>query len=290
MATAAADVTHLNLNRTELAKMIAAKIRSKRDELTAYWNASTPVKHCIIDDLLPQDLAEFIATSFPNEDVLRKRSSLRERKRVGVEIDKYEPIMGEILLAFHEPEVVEACIEVTGIAGMEADPTLYVSGLSAMREGDFLNPHLDNSHDGDESRYRAINLLYYITPEWKLENGGNLELWDLNVKNASVVHARFNRLVLMATDDKSWHSVTKVIVPGRRQCVSNYYFTKAAPGQASYKHLTTFAGRPDEPFKKFVLSLDGWLRNSVKKVMPFLHKRNWHRRDIDETQSIKKPK
>jgi Rps23 Pro-64 3,4-dihydroxylase Tpa1-like proline 4-hydroxylase len=35
-----------------------------------------------------------------------------------------------------------------------------------MGKGDFLNPHLDNSHDGDQKNYRAINVLYYLSENW----------------------------------------------------------------------------------------------------------------------------
>ena len=47
-----------------------------------------------------------------------------------------------------------------------------------MGRNGFLNPHIDNSHDGDIRLYRALNLLYYVFPSWQRSNGGNLELWD----------------------------------------------------------------------------------------------------------------
>lgn len=41
--------------------------------------------------------------------------------------------------------------------------------------------------------YRALNLLYYVSPGWRLENGGNLELWDEHVTTPMTVESRFNR-------------------------------------------------------------------------------------------------
>ena len=32
-----------------------------------------------------------------------------------------------------------------------------------MPQGNYLKPHLDNSHDRDRKRYRVLNLLYYVT-------------------------------------------------------------------------------------------------------------------------------
>ena len=42
-----------------------------------------------------------------------------------------------------------------------------VAGL-AMFEGDFLNPHVDNSHDANREKYRRLNLLFYVSPDWKM--------------------------------------------------------------------------------------------------------------------------
>jgi Rps23 Pro-64 3,4-dihydroxylase Tpa1-like proline 4-hydroxylase len=37
----------------------------------------------------------------------------------------------------------------------------------AMSKGAYLRPHLDNSHDKNRKRYRVVNLLYYVTPDWR---------------------------------------------------------------------------------------------------------------------------
>ncbi len=37
----------------------------------------------------------------------------------------------------------------------------------AMSKGVYLRPRLDNSHDKNRKRYRVVNLLYYVTPEWR---------------------------------------------------------------------------------------------------------------------------
>ena len=57
---------------------------------------------------------------------------------------------------------------------------LYASGLSMMFKNDYLNPHIDNSHDA-RKKYRRLNLLFYVSPDWNYDNGGNFELWDESV-------------------------------------------------------------------------------------------------------------
>lgn len=241
-------------NRESLGRTIAGRLGRDEQRLREAWDVSTPVRHCVIDDLLPVEIAEAVFAAFPSAEVLYARSSLRERKRIGVELERYDSLMAEILFAFQQSAVRDVVSRITGLSDLQADPTLYASGLSAMEQGDFLNPHLDNSHDGDQERYRVLNLLYYVTPGWKLENGGNLELWDRGVTQSRTVEARCNRLVLMSTDQSSWHSVNKVLIPGRRTCVSNYYFSQKSNSGSDYRHVTTFTGRPEEGFKRVVLN------------------------------------
>ena len=101
-----------------------------------------------------------------------------------------------------------------------------------MSKEDFLNPHIDNSHDRDKKRYRKLNLLYYVTPGWEEGFGGNFELWDEKVKKERD-NFKFNRLVIMETNKQSWHSVNIVITDKIRCCVSNYYFSPIS----SYKKI-----------------------------------------------------
>ena len=52
---------------------------------------------------------------------------------------------------------------------------LYAGGISMMAPGHFLNPHIDNSHDKFRQRYRVLNLLSYVSPDWDQTRGCNLE-------------------------------------------------------------------------------------------------------------------
>jgi len=268
--------------RDELAQAIAQRIDQQVDALSQAWAASTPVKHVVIDDLLPVDTAGQIAASFPDPQTLMQRKSLKERKRVGIDVSHYDPIIGDILFAFHQPCVIAAVTRVTGLLEMTADPTLYASGLSVMGQGDFLNPHKDNSHDGDRQKYRVLNLLYYLCDDWSESAGGNLELWNDTVTRNTTVVSGFNRLVLMGTDDTSWHSVSQVTVDRPRRCVSNYYFSDKPLCDHDYSHVTTFAGRPEETIKRQVLKVDSAVLNTVGKMFPSLTKHTKHRIKDDQ--------
>ena len=138
-----------------------------------------------------------------------------------------------------------------------------------MGQGNFLNPHLDNSHNNDRSLYRVLNLLYYVTPDWQQGNGGNLELWPAGTKAEPLtIVSRFNRLVVMTTGPDSWHSVSEVRIDTPRCCVSNYYFSEHPVGDKEYFRVTTFRGRPEQPLRDMVLRADAALRQGIRALKP----------------------
>jgi Rps23 Pro-64 3,4-dihydroxylase Tpa1-like proline 4-hydroxylase len=197
------------------------------------------------------------------------KRSLRERKAIMARMAECNPLVGEAIYAFHEPEVVELVSQITGTPDLSADPHLYAGGISAMGRGDFLNPHLDNSHDKDRARWRAFNLLYYVTPDWPSDEGGNLELWPQGVDGEAVtIHSRFNRLAVMVTHGQSWHSVSPVQCDAVRMCVSNYFFTPRPMRQTDTFHVTSFRGRPEQRLIDTVLRADAFTRDAIRKVKP----------------------
>ncbi len=200
------------MNRTEYATLILERLSAETDRLREEFSRHT-VQSCFVDDLLPKELALEIFHSFPDKSTMVLKKSLRENKYVAAQMDEYAPILEEIVYAFQDARVLNAVAEITEIRGMVPDDRLYAGGVSLMAFENFLNPHLDNSHDKDRAMYRVLNLLYYVTPDWSHEQGGNLELWDTGPKGLPrQITSHFNRLALMATHQKSWHSVSHSLV------------------------------------------------------------------------------
>lgn len=256
------------MRRTEYADHIARRMAAAQAEMKAQFSTPGQVQTCWVDDVLPPEAAREIHTAFPDKSQMMERKTLREHKFVAAQMDRYNPLLEEIIYAFQDPRVVALTGEITGFKDLFPDEHLYAGGISLMAPGNFLNPHLDNSHDKDRQMYRVLNLLFYVSPEWEKEYGGNLELWDQGPEGqAREIHSKFNRLVLMATHDKSWHSVNKVRHPDRsRCCISNYYFSPTPIIAHEYFHVTSFRGRPEEPMKDLVLQADNALRSGVRKV------------------------
>jgi Rps23 Pro-64 3,4-dihydroxylase Tpa1-like proline 4-hydroxylase len=238
-------------------------------------------KFWIIDDLLPVEFATEIAKKFPEEHVLRQRETIREYKKVGVDFDLYEEIMEDITYSFHDKRVVDRIGQITGIDSMIPDAQLYAGGLSSMTKNSFLNPHLDNSHDDDKKLYRVLNLLYYVSKDWKIEYGGNLLLFPNGLRKQSIeIESKFNRLVLMETNNFSYHAVTKVLHDHPRRCVSNYYFRVNSTNGMVYNHVTSFYAFPSESrFKSSLFALDRSIRQLLSsRYKKIINYKNWHKR------------
>ena len=229
---------------------------------------NTETRHFLLDNLLPQEICESIYNAYPKDGSgFFNRESFREKKRTSAKLDDYDQILADITYAFQDKRVVDLIADFIGFEQIEPDPMLYAGGLSMMFHGDFLNPHIDNSHDKDRNNYRRLNLLYYVAPDWKIENGGNFELWDNTRTIPKTLAALTNRLVVMETNKTSWHSVSRVNVERPRCCVSNYYFSKQSPDDSEYFHVTSFTGRPEEKIKRVIGVVDNTLRNIVSKTL-----------------------
>ena len=254
--------------REQLVKLIVERLVRDKAAITADFHADKGIgtRFTAIDDLLPKDIARRFAETFPDVSQMRLLDSFRERKYTSKSLDKFDPLISDITFAFQDKRVIDTVAEITGIIDAVGDPQLYAGGISAMTTGHFLNPHLDNSHDGDQKNYRVLNLLYYVSPDWKPEHGGNLELWDENLKQPIEIPSLFNRLVLMSTNDKSWHSVNEVLAGRPRCCISNYYFSPHSPNGYETTHVTYFMARPEQKFRRVITRLDSDLRTAVRKI------------------------
>jgi len=267
------------MNREQFAAVIAKNLIAHKETLKKYWQQSAPVRHFYLNELMPAEWAEACYNALPDARKLMLRDTEKERKRVGIALEDYNPLMKDILFAFQDREVIKAVAEITGLQGLEADESLYGSGISMMLEGDFLMPHLDNSHDGDGNKYRVINTLYYISPDWPEDKGGNLELWDKTMHERLELHSKFNRLVVMETHTESIHSVGKVHHNKARACISNYYFSETPANQRAYVHRTTFFARPEDGMvKKFKFQAEGMAKNFLSKFLDNKATRTKHRR------------
>jgi Rps23 Pro-64 3,4-dihydroxylase Tpa1-like proline 4-hydroxylase len=266
------------MTRKDFADLILQKIVESAPSIKEQYEGSKgKIGYFFVDDLLPSELAYQLYDVFPKPEEMVLKKSIREDKYIGVQMNQYNPILEEVIYAFQDKRIVEKICEICEIKDAVPDDKLYAGGLSMMSHKQFLNPHLDNSHDKDRQLWRVLNLLYYVTPDWKEEYGGNLELWPDGMRKPQItIHSKFNRLAVMATHSHSLHSVSPVVFQGNRCCVSNYYFSESPLTEEDTFHVTSFRARPENKTQDWILRADAWLRMNIRKVFKKGIKENPH--------------
>lgn len=251
-----------------LGRLLSERIRSEADRLKADFNRAAPdrIRWCMLDDLLPESVMMAAFSKMPAlADMVRVKSPM-ERKFVCANLQKLSSTLVDIVMAFTDTDVVESIGDIVGAPRLEADLNLYNGGITVMLPGDFMCPHLDNSHDRARRRRREIVLLYYITPCWLPDYEGNLELWDLTRKERqTVVQFCSNRLVLLETTNASWHAIPPIAGPLPRLSVTSYLY--APETEVSPVRLTRFASWPGQPFQNLLFNTQFYLRTAASRVI-----------------------
>lgn len=255
-------------DRYEIADFIVDRMTTEMPRIKEqYLDTRGQIGFFYIDDLLPESVALSIYEQFPRPETMKLKRTLREYKYIAAQMNQYNPILEECVYAFQDSRVVDLIKDVVSIDSAYPDTHLYAGGISMMGMGQYLNPHLDNSHDKDRNRWRVLNLLYYVSPDWIEEFGGNLELWPDGPDGIPLtIPCQFNRLAVMATHNRSWHSVNEIKVDAYRCCVSNYYFSDEPLGPEDHFHVTSFRGRPEQKFRNIILRADSFARMAVRRV------------------------
>ncbi len=254
------------IEKDQLTDLIVNRINETKAQLKKAFFLPHPFKvarHFTLDDLLPTEIAEQIHANFPNPKEMRLLNIPGKLKLKYSHLKDVSTLLQDINSAIQDPKVVALIEEITEIKNQVPDSSPYAGGISTLLKGYRLNPHLDNSHDMGRENYRTVNVLYYVSPNWRLENGGNYELWDEEIKNRIVVPSLFNRMLVMETNRRSWHAVNPVLCEAPRCCVFNYFFSPKSPEDEEYFfNGNSFRARPEQkirrvfekmlPFKKYI--------------------------------------
>lgn len=256
------------MNRTQIADLIINKLEMEKNAIKdSYNNSKDKIGFFVVDNLLPNVLVRRMYDCFPAPSSMKLKRSLREFKYISAQMNNYNALLEETIYAFQDKRIVESIAVACGIDSLYPDEHLYAGGISIMGDKQFLNPHLDNSHDKDRNKWRVFNLLFYVTENWNVEDGGNLELWPDGIGGKQItIHSKFNRLAVMATHQKSWHSVSPIHSDNYRCCISNYYFSDIPLKETDEFHVTSFRGRPNQKIIDLILRADIRLRMGIRKL------------------------
>jgi Rps23 Pro-64 3,4-dihydroxylase Tpa1-like proline 4-hydroxylase len=233
-----------------------ARLRENLSQLSASYRTAEPYPHIVLDDFLPPEIAAAIAADFPspsNDKVWNRLSTDDQRGKSSLRHESVLPhAVRRLIHELNSYTLVEFLEELSGIKDLISDPKLVGGGIHQSHVGGKLSVHLDYSHHPNYQLFRRINLIVYLSPDWREEYGGHFELWDSQAKECKKkVLPAFNRCVIFNTNAISYHGVPEPLTcpPDRqRNSVALYYYTNGAEGglRPEDTHNTIFRSRPGE--------------------------------------------
>jgi 2-oxoglutarate-Fe(II)-dependent oxygenase superfamily protein len=198
-----------------------------------------PFPHVVIDDFLPQIVADRILAEYPSKAAplwldWKNRDVVHQPKKLGIgnatRLAGAPPYIQHVLFALNSFPIVNFLEIATGIQGLIPDPHYIGGGLHQILSGGKLAVHADFNFHARMLLYRRINLLIYFNQDWSPDFGGDLELWDVGLTRCvKRIPPVFNRCVIFNTGRKSYHGHPQPLrTPEHvtRKSFALYYYTR----------------------------------------------------------------
>jgi Rps23 Pro-64 3,4-dihydroxylase Tpa1-like proline 4-hydroxylase len=240
-----------------------SKWNSELSTLALRYQNNPPCPHLLLAGFLNPQVARGVAEEFPapDTDAWIQYKHQNENKQGMTKRELFPPYLGEVADELNSPEFVAWLSQLTGIPGLQADPSLEGGGLHQSGRGGFLNVHTDFSHHHYHKNWRRrINLILYLNDGWQEQWGGAIELWEPTMHSCVAKYPPLlNHALIFNTDDKSFHGFPEPLTcpEGQsRKSLAFYYYTAERDGKYT-PHSTDYRGRPnDGAGKKMLIWLD----------------------------------
>jgi Rps23 Pro-64 3,4-dihydroxylase Tpa1-like proline 4-hydroxylase len=223
---------------------------ASRDNLREKYQSKSPYRYLVFDDILYPDAANTVHDSYPEiSDGVWDGTTYLDQKNKFQKRD-FEPnsCMQEVFDELNSEEFLNWLNYVTEIEEpLISDPGLFGGGLHQSINGAFLNVHVDYNIHPQTKHHRRLNVLIYMNKNWIAEYEGNLELWEINESQQTILEKvvpKFNRCVIFETNEISFHGHPKPLnTPAgvSRKSLATYYYTKTRPvSEISDDHNTIY--------------------------------------------------
>ena len=250
-----------------------------------------PFEHIIIPNFLNAEYAEKLFQSFPEDvdsDSWHKYNNPLEKKYAKDNIKNLPNCLKDFFYLLSTNEITSSFSELSSIQNLECDPYLHGAGLHAHPRGGTLHMHLDYEKHPFLEKERRLNVILYMSKDWKEEWNGETQLWDKNMEKCVVKSpVVFNTAIIFKTNDISWHGLPdKIMCPEGvlRKSIAYYYVSpivaasdekKIGNDGSGYRTKATFTKRPEDPYCEKI--------DKLYKIRPF---RLITQKDLDELDII----
>src|ERR1700742_4869378 len=86
-----------HLTRQAMGAHIAQRLRQEQAALKPIWDSNPNIRYFYIDNVLPEEWASTIRAAYPDPSAMTFKESLRERKYIAAQMNKYNPVLEEII-------------------------------------------------------------------------------------------------------------------------------------------------------------------------------------------------
>lgn len=255
------------------------------DELNKNYNNAEPFEHIIIPNFLNDEYAEIISNKFPTDyHKWHKYYNPIEIKYANDDIDNMNQDIKKLFYILCTNELTELFSKISGIENLEYDPYLHGAGLHAHPRNGRLHMHLDYEKHPYIDKERRLNIILYLSKEWKEEWNGHTELWNTDMtKCVKKSPVKFNTAIIFKTNEISWHGLPEKIkcpIDVYRKSFAFYYISDIITDRkdniigndgSGYRTKATFVKRPTDPYYEQI--------DKLYKIRPF---RRIEKEDMDK--------
>lgn len=231
-------------------------LRRDRDTLfllKQHYREAKPFPHMVLKNVFDPLVLNALEREVPRPDESWWRyDNELERKYAKDDLMDVSAVIQRAVWLMQSKPFTDFLEKVTGIEGLIADATLRGGGLHQIARGGKLDIHADYNVHPIFKIDRRINVILYLNSGWGESYGGNLELWDRDMKNCVVsVPPKLGTLVFFNTTDWAYHGHPDPLTcpeGGTRKSIALYYYTNGRPDEErSAPHSTLYKRRPQDP-------------------------------------------
>ncbi len=217
----------------------------------ARYTDARPFAHAVFDDVLPTGILNTVAVEARALERYagkwtRYEHLTERRKRGCTDLLAFGPTLRMLVRALNSSACLQALAAFAGTPRLVADWSLEGGGVHVMARNGFLDRHADfRAHPVHRRWSRQLNVLLYLTPDWRSDWGGDLELAPPDQACTKAIEPVFGRLVLFTTTRESFHGVVPVRCPdgiARRSLALYFYHEEQATVPVRATH---YLDRPD---------------------------------------------
>jgi len=240
-------------------------------ELSKEYQSGNPYPHIVLEQFLNTETLDQCAEEFKklnDSDGWINYSHYNEKKKGLNKLNLLPASLRQVIHELNTDHFVQFLSGLTGIGALRSDERLEGGGIHQSGRGGFLNIHADFTVHPHHSHWqRRVNVLVYLNKEWEEEWGGQLELWDRQMKTCEKrIAPFFNRCVIFNTDADSYHGHPEPInCPDDRfrRSIALYYYTVE---DKPFRRATFYKARPDEGGKKIMVGLDNFMLSVYTRI------------------------